>query len=172
MNVTYGAASPSGHYHAHSAPRHAAPTHTAKARTACATIARALCVMGALAACGTATEGGSPAPATLALTWDVAKAYSGIAFRLAPEVTVQTSAGQLVVQPSTTVEARVLSGTGLLIGNPRAVTRADGRAIFTDLGLRGTGSVVLQFVANGLPSVTASAVVLTEQPVADRKSVV
>ena len=166
MNVTYGAASPLGHYHAHTAPTHTAKAHTAKARTACAAIARALCVMGAFAACATATEGGSPAPATLALTWDVAKAYSGIAFRLAPEVTVQTSAGQVVVQSGTTVEARVLSGTGLLIGNPRAVTRADGRAIFTDLGLRGTGPVVLQFFADGLPAVTASAVVLTEQPIA------
>ncbi len=125
-----------------------------------------LAVIGALAACGTATEGNSPAPQALALTWNVAKAYSGFAFRLAPEVTVQTSAGQVVAQSGTTVEARVLSGTGLLIGNPRAVTRVDGRAIFTDLGLRGAGPVVLQFVADGLPAVTANAVVLTEQPIA------
>jgi galactose oxidase-like protein/Big-like domain-containing protein len=55
------------------------------------------------------------------------------------------------------VTARIASGGGTLEGNTTATTNAAGAATFADLGIRGTGTHTLEFIA-GTASVTSSPV--------------
>ncbi len=59
-----------------------------------------------------------------------------------------------------TVTAAMQSGGGSLQGAPSAASGADGRAVFTDLGIAGAGTHTLQFTS-GSSSVTSSAVNVT-----------
>ena len=123
-----------------------------------------------LAACGSPTADGvqpvSTKPAALALTWGISKANNGVTFLSTPIVTVRTADGAEVTEAGFTVNAEVASGTGFVIGNTVAVTRTDGRAVFTDLAVRGYGAVSLRFTAPGLAPVASSVFRVTEPAVA------
>src|SRR5690348_959983 len=59
--------------------------------------------------------------------------------------------------PGVVVTAALASGTGTLQGTLTATTRANGSAIFNDLGIGGTGSYTLRF-ANGSLSATSATI--------------
>ena len=124
----------------------------------------------ALFACSSAStdsvQPNASKPAALSLTWSIAKANNGVTFRSTPIVTVKTVAGAEIAEAGITVNAEVGSGTGRVIGNTVAVTRADGRAVFTDLAVQGYGAVALRFTAPGLVSVISPTFTLTEPAVA------
>jgi len=61
------------------------------------------------------------------------------------------------------VTASIVTGSGTLEGNITATTNASGDAIFTDLGINGTGEHALEFTA-GTASVTSSPVTVSALP--------
>lgn len=105
-------------------------------------------------------------PAALALTWGIAKANNGVTFRSSPVVTLKTAEGGDVTESGITVNAEIASGSGRVIGNTVAVTRADGRAVFTDLAVQGYGAFSLRFTAPGLAPVASPTFTVTEPAVA------
>ena len=122
-----------------------------------AALAVAALAVVALAACSSSTTDSvqpvNTKPVALALTWGIAKANNGVIFRATPIVTVKTAAGAEVTDAGITVNAEVASGSGRVIGNTVAVTRADGRAVFTDLGVQGYGALSIRFTAPGLTQI-------------------
>ena len=124
----------------------------------------------ALAACSSSTTDSvqpvNTKPVALALTWTIAKANNGVTFRSTPIVTVKTADGAEVTEAGITVNAEVASGSGRVIGNTTAVSRADGRAVFTDLGVQGYGALSIRFTAPGLTPVVSPTFTVTEPAVA------
>ncbi len=126
-----------------------------------------------LGACSDATTGEASSNASdgersavgLGLLWTVTKANNGLMFRSPPEVVLLARGGAPIARTGTLVRAEIASGSGRLIGNTVAVTRANGHAVFTDLGVQGIGPFVLGFTVTGLPAVSSRTVAVTEPPV-------
>jgi len=78
-----------------------------------------------------------------------------------PRVLVKDAAG--VGVGGVTVTASVATGSGTLQGTLSATTKTSGTAIFTDLGIAGTGSHTLRFTTGSL-SVTSAVVTLSPLP--------
>jgi large repetitive protein len=82
-----------------------------------------------------------------------------VPFGRQPVVQVRDAVGNPVQAPGVTVTAAIASGAGQLIGTTTQTTGSNGRATFTNLGIRGaTGAHTLIFAAPGLTSVTSSAI--------------
>lgn len=77
-----------------------------------------------------------------------------------PAVRVTDAAGPVA---GAQVTASIVAGSGTLEGNATATTNANGDAIFTDLGINGTGEHALEFAA-GTASVTSSPVTVSALP--------
>jgi hypothetical protein len=98
---------------------------------------------------------GSPSALGI-VTQPSATAQVGVPFARQPVIQVRDAAGNPVPAPGVSVTAAIANGSGSLIGTTSRTTGADGRAVFTDLGITGTtGSRRLIFAAPGFTSATS-----------------
>jgi len=120
------------------------------------------------AACGgSSTDVVQPddAPTVLALDWTLSRANNSVTFRTSPIVALQSRARSDVAKSGVVVTVELATGSGRVIGNTVAVTRANGRAVFTDLAVQGVGPFTLRFVAAGLAPVVSPVIAVTEPAV-------
>jgi len=122
-------------------------------------------MIAALSACTESVRPTDVAPSALTVAWSTTRGYNSLPFRDAPVVTLATTSGAPVVQSGVVVQASLASGSGRIIGNTVAVTRDDGRAVFTDLAVQGIGPFTLRFTAPGLNAAISSPFTQWESPV-------
>ncbi len=122
--------------------------------------------LAALFACSSdSTNPGATDARALAVESVPSKGYNNTRFASAPVVMLRSATGDPVSRAGVTVTAEIASGGGRMYGFTTAVTRADGRATFTELGVNGVGAFVLRFSADGLTPATSSAIRVTEPSV-------
>ena len=95
-------------------------------------------------------------PTALTLLAEPGGAVSGQAFAQQPVVELLNGLSQVVVESGVTVSVAIASGTGTLTGTTTITTDGNGRAVFTDLAITGSGTVALQFTSPGLTAVTSA----------------
>jgi hypothetical protein len=96
-------------------------------------------------------------------------AQVGVPFARQPVIQVRDAAGNPVPAAGVTVTAAIANGSGSLIGTTSRTTGADGRAVFTDLGITGTtGSRRLIFAASGFTSATSASIDVRAAPTTTR----
>jgi large repetitive protein len=101
----------------------------------------------------------APAPSVLILvTQPSATATSGQPFGRQPVVQLRDASGAPLSTAGVTVAAAIATGTGTLAGTAARTTGADGRAVFTDLAVAGTGTFTLRFSAEGFVAVVSEAI--------------
>jgi hypothetical protein len=105
----------------------------------------------------TATSTAGAASALGILTQPPSNAQVGVPFSRQPVIQVRDAAGNPVPAAGVTVTAAVANGAGSLIGTASQTTGADGRAVFTNIGIGGgVGSHRIIFAAPGFTSRTSS----------------
>jgi hypothetical protein len=101
----------------------------------------------------------APAPSVLILVIQPsATATSGQPFGRQPVVQLRDGSGAPLPTAGVTVTAAIATGTGTLAGTATRTTGPDGRAVFTDLALAGTGAFTLRFSAEGFLGVVSDAI--------------
>jgi hypothetical protein len=90
---------------------------------------------------------------------------AGAAFAQQPVVQLRAADGSDLARPGVTVTAAIATGGGSLVGSATAVTDAQGRATFTDLGIDGDpGTRTLRFTAPGYTDATSAAIDVQAAP--------
>lgn len=103
-----------------------------------------------------------PMPTALAVVVQPAGAVSGSPFGTQPEVELRDAGGNPVSKSGVSVTASRGSGSGTLTGSVTVSTNASGRAVFTNLGISGTGGHTLAFAAAGLTGATSSSFTVSQ----------
>jgi len=101
-------------------------------------------------------------PTALQMVAQPGGATSTMAFTNQPVVEVVDALDRQLLQSGVPVTAAIASGTGTLGGTTTIVTDGNGRAVFTDLDIVGSGSFTLTFTSPGLTSVTSASFTVAE----------
>ena len=95
-------------------------------------------------------------PVALAMVAQPGGAASTVAFTNQPVVEVVDALDRQLLQSGVVVTATIASGTGTLGGTTSVTTDGNGRAVFTDLNIGGTGTFTLSFSSPGLTPVASA----------------
>ncbi len=87
---------------------------------------------------------------------------SGTAFANQPVVEVVDALDRQLLVSGVAVTAAIATGSGTLGGTTTITTDGNGRAVFSDLEIVGSGSFTLQFTSPGLTSVTSGSFTVTQ----------
>jgi len=101
-------------------------------------------------------------PTGLEMVAQAGGATSGVAFTNQPVVEVVDALDRQLLQSGVAVTAAIASGSGTLGGTTTVLTDTNGRAVFTNLEIVGTGTFTLQFTSPGLTSVTGGSFSVAE----------
>jgi len=101
-------------------------------------------------------------PTALEMVAQPGGAASGKAFTQQPVVEVVDALDRQLLMSGVVVTVSIASGTGALTGTTTVTTDSNGRAVFSGLGITGTGTFTLSFTSPGLTSVTSGTFTVTQ----------
>jgi len=99
-------------------------------------------------------------PTQLAMITQPGGATTGSAFTTQPVIELRDAGNSQDSESGRTVTASIVAGTGTLSGTTSVVTDSNGRAVFTNLVITGTGNHTLTFASTGLTGVSSGSFVV------------